>query len=123
MNDDATNFTNRFDELDDWRENVDGRFGDLDNWRKKADGRFEKIDKQLDKIATIIVKGFDRIEKALDKKADKTDLDRALGLLDSIAKQQETDEQERLAMGHQIERVEGWSHELADKMGHKLSSA
>ena len=41
--------------------------------------------------------------------------------MDKIAKQQEIDDDERLVMGHQLERLDHWVHEVADKIGYKLS--
>ena len=65
-----------------------------------TDERLDKIDAQLDRIATVVVKGFDRVYKALEAKADKSDTDRIFDLLDKVAKKQEIDEDERLVMGH-----------------------
>ncbi len=129
-----TDYTDRFDQLEqrldksfekiDQRfENIDQRFEKIDQRFEKVDRRFEKVDKQLDKLTAAMVKGFDRIDKELEKKADKVDLSRALDMLDSMIKRQEVDDQERLVMSHHVERIERWSHELADKIGHKLSSA
>jgi len=64
---------------------------------------------------------FDRIEKKLDEKADKADVDRLIGLMDSMIKKQEIDEHERLAMNHQLDRHERWHHQAAKKFGVELS--
>lgn len=50
------------------------------------DERFDKIDAQLERISVALIKGLDRIDKTLETKADATDLQTALGLLNSIAK-------------------------------------
>ncbi len=86
-----------------------------------TDQRLDKIDKQLDKIVTVIVKGFDRIDKALETKAGTKDLQRVYDSLDKISKQQEIDNDERLVMGHQLDRLDRWVHEVADKIGYKLT--
>lgn len=93
-----------------------------------TDQRFDKIDtqlsdihEQLDKIATAIVKGFDRLDTSLDDKASKADMQRVYDLLDKIIKQQEIDNDERLVMGHQLDRLDRWVHEVADKIGYKLT--
>ena len=65
-----------------------------------TDVRLDRIDTQLDRIAATVVKGFDRIGKTLEAKADKTDIDRVFDLLDKIAKKQEINEDKRLVMGH-----------------------
>jgi uncharacterized protein YicC (UPF0701 family) len=94
--------------------------------------RFDAIDTQLqamnstmnmqfDKIAAVVVKGFDRINKALEAKADKTDVQRILGQLDAFIKKQDISDDERLVMGHQLERLDRWTHELAEKIGYKLT--
>lgn len=64
---------------------------------------------------------FDRIDKALENKAEKLDVERILGALDALAKRQEIDEAERLVMSHQLERLDRWVHQLADKIGVQLS--
>ena len=85
-----------------------------------TDQRFDKLDEQLDNIASIVVKGFDRIDKTLEAKADTKDIQQIYNLLDKIAKQQEIDNDERLVMGHQLDRLDRWVHEVADKIGYKL---
>ncbi len=96
------------------------------------DGRFDKIeeqiqsmgvafDKQIDQLTSTMLEGFSRIDKELEKKASKEDINRLFNLMDKIAKQQEIDDDERLVMGHQLERLDRWVHEVADKIGYKLS--
>jgi hypothetical protein len=86
------------------------------------DERLDRIDNQLDRIATAVVTGFERIDKTLDAKADKADSQRMYDLLDKIAKQQEIDDDERLVMGHQHERLDHWVHEVAKKIGYDLAA-
>jgi len=64
---------------------------------------------------------FDSIDKTLANKANNKDMARALDYLDKIAKQQEIDDEERLVMGHQLDRLDRWIHEVADKIGYKLT--
>ena len=85
------------------------------------DERFDRIDSNLDRLTTTLLVGFDNIDKELEKKASKEDVNRLLNLMDKIAKQQEIDDDERLVMGHQLERLDRWVHEVADKIGYKLS--
>ena len=89
---------------------------------KKFDKQFDEINKQLDRIVTVVVTGFDRIDKALDTKADRADLERVYDLLDKIAKKQEIDDDERLVMGHQLDRLDRWVHEVARKIGYELAA-
>ena len=85
------------------------------------DERFDRIDSTLDRLTTTVLEGFDNIDKELEKKASKEDVNRLFNLMDKIAKQQEIDDDERLVMGHQLERLDRWVHEVADKIGYKLS--
>ena len=64
---------------------------------------------------------FDKIDKALGGKSSNDDMQTVLKLLDSLAKRQEISDDERLVMGHQLERLDRWTHELAKKIGYKLS--
>jgi len=64
---------------------------------------------------------FDSFDKALDERASKDDMQRVLNLLDSIAKSHEISNDERLVMGHQLDRLDRWTHELANKIGYTLS--
>lgn len=68
---------------------------------KHMSERFDKVDAQFTKVAG----RFDSLEKLIDK----------------VIKNQEIDEEERLVMGHQLDRLDRWTHELADKIGYKLS--
>jgi len=76
---------------------------------------------EFTRLFTYMEERFDRIDKALEQKAEKHDIDRILGLLDTLAKQQEINEDERLVMRHHLERLDQWVHQLADKIGVKLS--
>jgi len=65
---------------------------------------------------------FDKIDKTLEEKASRDDMQRVLGLLDALAKRGEISDDERLVMGHQLERLDRWPHELAQKIGYKLTT-
>jgi len=84
------------------------------------DKRFDKIDVQLECISIALVKGFDRIDKTLETKANAVDLQKALGLLDSFAKRQEISDDERLVMGHQLTRLHDWVEEAAKRIDLKF---
>ncbi len=64
---------------------------------------------------------FDVIDNKLGNAATKDDINLILNRLDSIEKQLEISEEERLVMGHQLDRLNRWVQELADKLGHKLT--
>lgn len=38
-----------------------------------------------------------------------------------FAKKKEISDDERLVMGHQLDGMDRWVHEIADKIGHKLT--
>ena len=65
---------------------------------------------------------FDKIDKALETKSNDEDMQKVLDLLDSLAKRQEISDDERLVMGHQLDRLDRWTHELAGKIGYTLST-
>ena len=50
----------------------------------KIDTQFQQMGDQFDKFAATMVKGFDQIDKTLDAKAGKADLQRIYDLLDKI---------------------------------------
>ena len=48
-------------------------------------------------------------------------MQKVLNMLDSSAKSQEISDDERLVMGHQLDRLDRWTHELVNKIGYTLS--
>lgn len=64
---------------------------------------------------------FDKIDKTLEATASNDDMQRVLGVLDELARRVEISDDERLVMGHQLDRLNRWTQELADKIGYKLS--
>lgn len=85
-----------------------------------SDERFDKIDAQLERISVALIKGFDRIDKTLETKADAADLRKALDILDSIEKRQEISDDERLVMSHQLTRLHDWVEEAAKRIDLKF---
>jgi hypothetical protein len=83
--------------------------------------RFDRIDQQLERIAKVVVMGFADINKALDTKATAAEMQRALGLLDALAKRQEISDDERLVMAHQLTRLHDWVEQAADRIGLKFA--
>jgi hypothetical protein len=71
------------------------------------------------KLFKYMTERFDSVDKALVDKANNSDMQTVLNLLDSIAKRQEIPDDERL--GHQLGRLDRWTHELASKIGYTLS--
>lgn len=64
---------------------------------------------------------FNSIDKSLESTAKRDDIERIIGLLDSFAKRVEISDDERIVMGHQLDRLDRWTHELAQKIGHELA--
>ena len=77
---------------------------------------------EFTKLFRYMTERFDKIDQTLERKADAATLDRALALLDKILKQQAVDEDERLVMGHQLDKLDRWVHELAKKIGYTLTA-
>lgn len=109
----------RFDALD---TQLEKKFSSIDRKFDKIDGLFTKTESQFNKLTAYMLRRFDRVDKKLDEKANKVDMQRALGLLDSLAKRQEISDEERLVEGYQLVRLDRWTHELAKKVGHKLTA-
>ena len=84
------------------------------------DKRFDNIDTQLEKISVAVVKGFDRIDKVLETKANNTDIQKIYTLLDSLSKRLEISEDERLVMGHQLTRLHEWVEAAAERIDLKF---
>ena len=76
---------------------------------------------EFTKLYKHMTERFDHIDKELEGKSSNADMKRVLGLLDAVAKRLEISDDERLVMGHQLERLDRWTHELAKKIGYTLS--
>lgn len=77
-------------------------------------------DDQFTKLFNYMTERFDNVDKQFAQVADR--FSSLEGLADKILKNQEIDEEERLVMGHQLERLDRWTHELAKKIGYTLSA-
>jgi hypothetical protein len=73
---------------------------------------------EFTRLFNYMEKRFDQIDKRFDN--TKEQIDRIMSLLDTLAKQQEINEDERLIMRHQLERLDQWVHQLAEKIGVEL---
>jgi hypothetical protein len=115
----------RFDKIDaqfqEMREQFQKQGEQSQKQFKSIDKQFESVNKQLDRIATTVVKGFERNDREHENMASRADMQRVLNLLDAMAKRQEISDEDRLVMGHQLDRVNGWVQDLADKIGYRLS--
>ncbi len=77
---------------------------------------------EFTKLFNYMTERFDRIDKTLEQKAEKVEIKRILGAVDALAKRQEINEEERLVMGHQLDQLNQWVHQLAAKIGVELST-
>ncbi|MEI7918042.1 MAG: hypothetical protein WCH58_01545 [Candidatus Saccharibacteria bacterium] len=75
---------------------------------------------EFTRLFNYMTERFDKIDKILETKADSDDLQRALGLLDALAKRQEISDDERLVMGHQLTRLHDWVEEAAKRIDLKF---
>ncbi len=75
---------------------------------------------EFTKLFTYMQKEF----SAISKRFDETDLkiDHYASAIDGYAKQTEKYMQEMLALGHKVDRLERWIHQIAQETGVKLSA-
>ncbi len=61
---------------------------------------------------------------AMEQEQQKTrqEISKVFDYLDSLLKKHEITDDERLVMGHQLDRLDQWTHELAKKIGYELSA-
>ncbi len=76
---------------------------------------------EFTKLFKYMEERFGAIDDKLENMATKDDISKILNRLDSIEKKLEIDDDERLVMGHQLERLDKWVHGVADRIGYKLT--
>ncbi len=89
---------------------------------KQATATRADIDEVLDLMRQFMQQTSDEFQEtngAIAKNAQE--IQRVLGYLDSMEKRMEINEDERVVMGHQLDRLHKWTTELAKKIGHSLS--
>lgn len=52
----------------------------------------------------------------------RQEITKVLDYLDDLLQKQCISDNERIVMGHQLDRHDKWTHELADKIGHRLAA-
>lgn len=83
----------------------------------------EDIDEVLDVMRQFMQQVGDEFGKTHESSEKNTkDIQKILTHLDSIEKQLEISEDERLVIGHQLERVNTWVHSIANKIGYELGA-
>ncbi|HVU59574.1 MAG TPA: hypothetical protein VHC98_01930 [Candidatus Saccharimonadales bacterium] len=63
---------------------------------------------EFTKLFKYMEERFDRIDERFEDTNGR--IDQILNAVDALAKRQGIDEEERLVMGHQIERLDQWVH-------------
>jgi len=63
---------------------------------------------------------FNTVE--LEQQKTRQEISKVFDYLDSLLKKHEISDDERLVMGHQLDRLDQWTHELAKKIGYELSA-
>ena len=89
--------------------------------RKPMHNAFAMSEDQFLKLFKYIEKRFDAVDKKFD--SNDTRFDQVMSALDSILKQNETTEQERLITNHQLDRHEQWIEKAATQLRVKYDSA
>jgi hypothetical protein len=74
----------------------------------------DEFDEQFKKLFRYMAERFDKIDTVLEAKADKVDIRGIDDRLDGIAARLDDDDTERVALTAQVDRHEGWIHQLAD---------
>lgn len=102
---------------------------DVQNLQQRMDKGFDHVrddmksmfDDVLGVLDTMMTRIDDRFQRVEETQAVHTDeIRKIFAYLDSIEKQLEISDQERLVMGHQLERLDKWVHALANEIGYKL---
>jgi len=82
--------------------------------------------KDIDEVIDVIRDFMQHVDNRFnsmeaEQKKTREDISSIFNHLDSFLKQHEIGKDERLVMGHQLDRLNKWTHELAEKIGHKLT--
>ena len=83
----------------------------------------KKLDEKLDRFGAGLFKYLDQRFDEMGSRIDQLhrQVSSLEGAVDTVLKNQETDRLERLAANRQLDRHEGWIHQLARRIGIKLS--
>lgn len=86
---------------------------------KNISESFDDVTALLNTFILQVDTRFNDVESRVEK--TQNDISKIFSHLDNILKKQEISDDERLVMGHQLERLDRWTHQLADKIGYKLT--
>jgi hypothetical protein len=91
---------------------------DIVELRSEIKESFSDITSLLQTFMQQVDERFNVVE--YEHKEARKEISKVFDALDSLLKDHEITDDERLVMGHQLDRLDKWTHELADKIGHKL---
>lgn len=99
----------------------DDQFQQIARSFDKLDARFDRVEKRLDEQDETILKLYQHFEQRFDRldatKADKDQVAKLQDTMDGIVARFDTDDQERAAINHQLDRHERWIGRAAKRVG------
>ena len=93
---------------------------DVTELRSELKESFSDITALLQTFMQQVDERFSGVED--EQKKTREEISRVFDYLDSVVKRQEISDDERIVMGHQLDRLDKWTHELANKIGHTLAA-
>jgi hypothetical protein len=75
---------------------------------------------EFTKLFKYMEKRFDDVDKRLEQTVTKSEFNKLINTVDGYAKRVVDLAQEHLMLGHKVDRLEGWVHQIARKTGVKL---
>jgi len=91
---------------------------DITNLRNDLKDSFNDVTSLLQTFMQQVDERFTQIEREQTK--TRQEITKVLDYLDDLLQKQGISDDERIVMGHQLDRLDKWTHELADKIGHRL---
>jgi hypothetical protein len=84
--------------------------------------KFDGLDKKFAQVNARLDQKVDKIdlEELLKSKADKSDIDRVMNVLDELMGKFDDQRTEQVMMRHDLDRHERWHKQTAEKIGLKL---
>lgn len=93
---------------------------DIEALRGDLKDSFEDVTALLRVFMQQVDDRFNAVE--LEQQKTRQEISKVFDYLDSLLKKHEISDDERLVMGHQLDRLNQWTHELAKKIGYELSA-
>jgi hypothetical protein len=91
---------------------------DIADLRNELKDSFNDITSLLQTFMQQVDDRFTQAEREQVK--TRQEIMKLLDYLDDLLKKQGISDDERIVMGHQLDRLDKWTHELADRIGHKF---